>query len=95
MKDYIIRTKSGKERCIVADNVAIDIINKKVTFWHKYSYCEYNGEYCNYYCNKDVTEIPLGEIASIGVIRYERFLKGELEVIYDATKHSLDFGRVL
>ena len=88
MKEYIIRTKSGTEKCIVADNANIDFISYKAKFWHKYSYCEYNGEYYNYYHNQDVTEIPLRGIATIGVISYEDFLNGELEVIYDASEEG-------
>ena len=96
MREYIIRTKSGTEKCIVADNMLIDYINKKVTFWHKYGYSEYNGEYYNYYKNRDVTELPLGGIATIGVITYEKLISGELEIIYDSrTEQEIDFGRIL
>lgn len=89
MKDYIIRTECGIEKCIVADSVAIDIVNKKATFWHKYRYTEYNGEYCNYICKNSSIELPLGGIATIGVIRYDNVICGELEIIYDASKEVL------
>lgn len=86
MKEYIIRTKSGTEKCIVADNMYIDAFKSRVYFWHKYGYSEYNGEYYNYYRKQDVTELPLRGIATIGVIRYEKVICGELEIIYDSRK---------
>lgn len=86
MNKYIIRTKIGTEKCIVADNLNIDIIGNKVTFWFNYSYTEFNDEYCNYTIKRAITELSLNSIEAIYVIGYKKCAIGELEPIYDARK---------
>lgn len=88
MKEYVIRSTSGTETCIVADTMSVDMLHNKARFSRKWGYTENTGDYCNYYHKTDITELPLNGIEFIGVIRYDVMVYGELDIIY----HSREGG---
>jgi len=85
MNEYIIRNFEGKEKCIIADSVILDMARFQARLYHEYHYMEENKEGVYKYVSKaQEIEIPLGNVKMIGQISYLDVVNGELKIIYDA-----------
>lgn len=89
MTEYIIRNFEGKEKCVIADSLILDMARFQARLYHEYHYMEENKEgVYNYITKGDETVIPLGNIKLIGEISYFDVVNGELEIIYDAREEG-------
>lgn len=80
---YIIRYKNGTERCIVANDIALDMRTFEAKIRLGYSYSVKHYERMEYHSYVDVTNIPLCEVDFIAELRcHYNGMFDELDYIY-------------
>lgn len=88
---YVIRYKNGTERCIVANDIALDMRSFEAKIMLGYSYSVKHYERMEYRSYVDVTNIALSEVEFIAELRYHyNGMFDELDYIYRHGKKGGD-----